>query len=367
MIEWIIVGIALVVLLRYSTSLNGYLAFDQQLTPRVPKQVHITVLIPFKNEADHLPALINSLQHQSYDLKKVQFLFIDDHSTDHSAEFVKSSIHQFPNAFYVLNNSRGKKQAILSGVEQAQNDWILMTDGDSIPNPQWMATMTGFIQEEKEFITGPIELIKENGWLYHILTAEHFALQQLTRLSIAKQSPLMANGANMLFQKNLVQKAFTDKTLSYASGDDSNLLFAAWKHKANSVAFANSMDAAVKTKASTTLTDAINQRVRWASKLKKYEFIPHVTNMGWIIALANLIIPILTISSIKSVISGLILLGYLIFKTWIDYRFIRDCSENLSFGKQFLVTILYPFFFLSVLCLSLLKEPKKLTNQQQKW
>jgi glycosyltransferase involved in cell wall biosynthesis len=367
MVEWLVVGVVVIISIRYSTLLNGYLAFDRQANIKTLHTIPVTVVIAIKNEERHLPQLFESLLGQTYDLHHVQFIFVDDHSTDNSSEIIQSFISNFPNAEYVLNVSNSKKQAILTGVCEAKYDWILMTDADCIPSSNWIEFMMCSISDISSFIAGPVQLNVPSTWYGNLLTNEHAALQQLTRLSIAKQEPLMANGANMLFKKDLVDNAFTPNTLSYDSGDDSNLLFSAWKQNSQSIVFANSLEATVVTNSPDTLSDTIKQRVRWASKLKQYESLHHVTSVGWIIAISNLTIPLLLILSFKGMSIGITLLGYVLFKTLVDQRFTKDLIQNHSFTKQLISTLLYPFFFGSILTMSLLNDPKKSATHSQKW
>ena len=367
MIEWIFIGLILIILILYGTLLNGYLALDRTNELTQSYSGSVTVLISFKNEEQHLSQLIESLLGQTYNLNCVQFIFVDDHSIDNSADIIKSSLTKFPDAEYQLNKSHGKKQAILTGTSYANYDWILMTDADCIPSSKWIQQMTNSICKNPLFVAGPVQINVPNTWYGDLLKNEHAALQQLTRLSIAKQAPLMANGANMLIKKELVKKAFTPENLNYTSGDDSNLLFAVWEQDSKSIAFVNSSEAVVTTNSPTTLSDSIQQRVRWASKLKKYESLHHVTSVGWIIAIANLVIPILIILLIKGISLGLILIVYILCKTWIDLRFIQNQLNEHSYLKQLISTLLYPFFFGTILIISLLRAPKRSTMHSKKW
>ncbi len=369
MVEWIIVGVVIIVLIRYGTLLNGYLAFDH-LTNSPSSTSHntpVTVVIAIKNEERHLQQLFESFLNQSSNLNHVQFIFVDDHSTDNSSNMIQSILPKFPDAEYMMNASNGKKHAILSGTNRAKYDWILMTDADCIPSSNWIQFMTSSISDTSSFIAGPVQLNTPCKWFGNLLMTEHAALQQLTRLSIAKQEPLMANGANMLFKKSLVSTAFTSNTLSYHSGDDSNLLFTAWRQSSQSIVFVNSREASVATNSPNTLSDSIKQRVRWASKLKQYDSLHHITSVGWVIAVSNLVVPTLLILSFKGISLGVTLIGYLFLKTFIDQRFTKDLIHNHSFVKQLTSTILYPFLFGTILILSFLKDPKKSVMHSQKW
>ncbi|MCB0279107.1 MAG: glycosyltransferase, partial [Calditrichaeota bacterium] len=48
----------------------------------------ITVIVAFKNEESQLPVLIQSLSEQDYDAEYIDYIFVNDHSTDQSVKLL---------------------------------------------------------------------------------------------------------------------------------------------------------------------------------------------------------------------------------------------------------------------------------------
>ena len=70
----------------------------------VPQDVRLTVIIPIYNEAENLPALLENLTVNEHD--RVSYLFIDDASTDNSADIIRSqgfTVHTVPKQKYVCD------------------------------------------------------------------------------------------------------------------------------------------------------------------------------------------------------------------------------------------------------------------------
>ena len=90
---------------------------------------NITVIIPFRNEAERLAGLINSILSSSQYVK--QFIFINDHSSDNSSEIIQASLGGLPYLIVDLPvHLAGKKQAIKFGINQATTSFILTLDAD---------------------------------------------------------------------------------------------------------------------------------------------------------------------------------------------------------------------------------------------
>ena len=83
--------------------------------------------------------------------------------------------------------------------------------------------------------------------------------------------PVLCNGANLAYTRELFYQlsGFTDNE-KIPSGDDMFLMMKAFKKNPETVSYLKSNDALVKTFASVTVKEFINQRIRWGSKSKHY-------------------------------------------------------------------------------------------------
>ena len=101
--------------------------FNQQPT------TSFSVIIPFRNEADNLGELLNSILELNYPKNLVEFLFVNDDSTDNSVEIIEHFIHAFSKkstiklaTITILNNQRisnsPKKDAIVTALQKTTFD-----------------------------------------------------------------------------------------------------------------------------------------------------------------------------------------------------------------------------------------------------
>ena len=56
----------------------------------------LSVLIPYRNEQENIPLLLKSLSGLQYSAEKVEFIFINDHSLDNSADTLMLGLVDFP-------------------------------------------------------------------------------------------------------------------------------------------------------------------------------------------------------------------------------------------------------------------------------
>ena len=80
------VSIILLIILLYCSVIlllsigMGRLSPGHALNPKNP--VPVTVIIPFRNEEERLPALVGDLIRQSYPDDQFEVIFVNDHSQD---------------------------------------------------------------------------------------------------------------------------------------------------------------------------------------------------------------------------------------------------------------------------------------------
>jgi biofilm PGA synthesis N-glycosyltransferase PgaC len=233
----------------------------------------ISVIIPARNEEEHIGRLLHALIEQTYPANLFEIIVVDDHSTDGTAGAVK----QFPGV-KLESLSTGpinsyKKKAIETGIAAASGDWIVTTDADCFPSPGWLRTLAGFAEErEAVFIAAPV-LMKYNASLLQLFQSMDFMiLQAITGAVVSKNQLTMCNGANIAYSKKAFEAVNGFSGIDgIASGDDMLLMFKIWKQYPGRVFYLRSPGAIVTTTPQATWKAFFNQRIRWASKAKKYE------------------------------------------------------------------------------------------------
>ncbi|HCA82547.1 MAG TPA: hypothetical protein DEP18_02090 [Flavobacteriales bacterium] len=232
-----------------------------------PKQTFtgkVSVIVPFRNEHMRMKPLLESLSKQQ--LQNVEFIFVDDHSQDSTAEVIHS--FAFSNYCILPSNGSGKKSAIRTAVAKAKGEVLLFTDADCIVPSCWIEEMTlPFSAEGADLVAGPVS-IKGRGWLTGIQYWDQIALVASSAGSGAMGMPFMCSGANLAVNA-ACYPCDSILEIGRASGDDVFLLHHLHREKKN-IRFTWNKDACVLTLPESSWRAFFKQRMRWAGKASSY-------------------------------------------------------------------------------------------------
>jgi cellulose synthase/poly-beta-1,6-N-acetylglucosamine synthase-like glycosyltransferase len=235
------------------------------------KMPNISVLIPFRNESHRIIPLLNSIQKIDFE-GHIEFLFIDDHSTDNSIAAIKHHpIFQSNNCKIIIlkEGYNGKKDALKTGISEASNEIIVTTDADCELMSSTLKTLTSaFVKSNANLGIGPVVFNTTQFSIHQFYQkCENTALIALGFYQFAQHKPTMANGANLIFKKSIfleLNPFENNKTI--AGGDDIFTLEAFYKYNPNKVISIKDPNAAVSTNVLTNLSELWNQRIRWVKK-----------------------------------------------------------------------------------------------------
>jgi len=321
-----------------------------------------SIIIPFRNEAENLVPLLQSILQLNYPKNSFEVLFVNDDSMDDSVKIILKELNEKEFPFRVINNHRKsaspKKDAITEAIKVSKHDWILTTDADCKLPKNWLLSFHGFIQKNNPLmIVGPVRYFTENGLINQYQQLDNFSLQTTTIGSFGLHSPLLCNGANLAYKKeefNLVS-GFS-KNNHIASGDDVFLLEKFKNTNPKRVQFIKSKDAIVLTQAQESWKGIINQRIRWASKTTKQKD-SFIKLLGSIVFLANLFVFIGLFICIRNPSLTPYFISYISIKIFIDYlvllptaKFFRTKINILYFLAN---TFIYPIITIIVVAKSL--------------
>ena len=331
-----------------------------------------SVVIPFRNEAKNLPSLLASISKINYSNKLVEFILVDDASSDNSVEIInnflsaisneiskhkkKLNTHRFHGKnIRVIKNKRisnsTKKDAITTAISIAKNNWILTTDADCILPINWLKSLDNFIQDKKpNMVVAPVNYKVENNFLAQFQLLDFMSMQGCTIGGFGIDFPFLCNGANFAYTKEefLNLNGFEGNN-TIASGDDIFLFEKFINKDKKSVHYLKSKEAIVTTLPVKSWSDLINQRTRWAAKTSNFSSI-RVKLIGLLVLTTNfLVIYFLWMDSI-----ALLLIPFAI-KMMVDlFLFlptIKFFDHKFSFYKWYIfASILYPFFSILIIC-----------------
>ena len=335
----------------------GFKRIHEFKTNSKTAKTSFSVIIPFRDEAENLPNLLKSVLALEYPKDLVEFIFVDDASSDTSVEiinklqFILSKNEEITKTnLRVISNIRAsnspKKDAITTAITTAKNNWIITTDADCILPIKWLLTLDAFIQQNKpKMVVAPVNYIVENTSLEQFQLLDFMSLQGTTIGGFGIDFPFLCNGANLAYKKEefFKENGFKGNN-SIASGDDIFLFEKFLLADKKGVQFLKSKDAIVATFPVKTSAALINQRIRWASKTSRLKS-NKVKLIGLLVFLINLSI----IFSVFLSNNIVIILLPLTLKITIDLMLfvptIYFYNHKESFIKWYLFSsILYPFF-----------------------
>ncbi len=295
---YLFVIILLVLALGYGILMLWYSLGWKRLksfSPAAPSVGHtaVTVIIPARNEAANLPALLEALKKQTYNPALLEVIVIDDFSTDETAAVVRNfaaeNIHLLELKQYLNDEERlnsFKKKAIEIAISKAAGDLIVTTDADCVMGPRWIEILVQFYEHHQpKFIAAPVSFYKEHNFFKRLQSLDFMTMQGITGAAAQLASGTMCNGANLAYEK----KAFLEVggfngIDNIASGDDMLLMYKIYSAYPDKVSYLKCEEAVVRTLAVDTLRDFMNQRIRWSSKADKYED----TRLTWVLLLVYL-------------------------------------------------------------------------------
>lgn len=220
----------------------------------------LTVLIPCRNEAERLPAVLQDLANQTV---RVELLVIDDGSEDATVELATQA------GVPVLRSpGHGKKAALAAGFAATRTPWLATVDADVRLAPNWACALLAARMSPHappaSAVLGPviISCAMHSGW-ERFQAQEYAAMMLWIGGGVASGGLAMGSGANSLYRT--ADYPVDALHPEQASGDDGFALLAlriAGKH----IAWCSASAAIATTQPAPSWNALWQQRARWASK-----------------------------------------------------------------------------------------------------
>ena len=337
-------------LIIYSLWLLTMLIAWHRIKPMQQKSVvsyKLSVIVPFRNEEDNLPVLIRSFNKLNLDNLSVEFLFVNDHSSD-GFQKIFESVQSDYQLLSLPNGLSGKKAALAYGLEHASGDIIVTTDADCEVRVKWLEIIHNYFQDSKlNMVFGGVSY-KTNSFFDKLQMIEFAPLIGTGAASLQLGQPFMCNGANLAFRKtafNSVNGYAGNEHI--ASGDDEFLLAKINNQLQGKIRYMKESDAVVLTNGAKDIKAFFSQRKRWSSKwnqnLSVYKvfiaMLVLLTALSTLIGLAHLLLHF-----------NVFLMLVLIVKIFLEGVFISSILHHLnsSFNIFYylLVQLVYPLYVL---------------------
>jgi len=100
-------------------------AIDQNKS-EASNQVFVSVVIPCRNEEDHIQACVNSVLTSNYPGKALEIFVCDGLSDDKTQEVVANMAHHHPNLKLLLNNNQTTPHGLNQGIQASTGDVVII-------------------------------------------------------------------------------------------------------------------------------------------------------------------------------------------------------------------------------------------------
>lgn len=236
----------------------------------------VSIIVAARDEEQNITRTIEDLVAQRYPKHLTEIIFIDDHSTDRTAEIVLSYADQGVRLI-ILNENRAlnsyKKKAIQTAIGTCSGDFIITTDADCRMGENWLATIVNYYETKHyKMISSPVAYFEEKSFFERLQSLEFLYLIGLGASTIGNKQPSTCNGANLAYEKKSFYEVGGFQGIDdLASGDDELLLHKIAAKYPDRIGFLKNRDAIVYTHAKENLYSFLQQRKRWASKSTRYK------------------------------------------------------------------------------------------------
>ncbi len=321
-------------------------------TNATPKSItdskHLTIIIPFRNEAAHLPRLLNALIRQLPEAPGATILLVDDHSTDESALIAKAIIAENNNIRLLQQDqTHGKKLGVDIAVQEATTEWIVTLDADIDPCEGWLKRIASWTNaNSNDLLILPLHIGPGKNLIGKLQEVEFASVMGVTAAMAMMRQPILCNGGNLCFRKEAYFRVRSERSdMHIPSGDDVFLLNALKPF--GKVVWVHDRFTRVSTEPQSTWRGFARQRLRWMGKtgfvsdysLPATAWLTFLTNAALIATAIATFLGALPIGFFT--IGAFIKIGLDAWLIWMAGRWL--CIKQL---KRFyvLLVFLYPFY-----------------------
>jgi cellulose synthase/poly-beta-1,6-N-acetylglucosamine synthase-like glycosyltransferase len=144
-----------------------------------------SVIVPVYNGEADLPELINCLQAQTYPGDRVEYLLVDNGSSDRTASVIQTAIQETASLGITLrylqeNKIQSSYAARNTGIRAVKSEILAFTDADCRPQPDWLDSLIlPFADSAVGVVVGEIvalpgkSLLEKHADRHNVLSQQH--------------------------------------------------------------------------------------------------------------------------------------------------------------------------------------------------
>lgn len=322
-------------------------------------QLPLSLIIAFRNEARHLPRLLEALEAQEFPVEMTEIIFVDDHSEDEGPQWLRNYCGPL-NLRLIPSSGAGKKKALATGIAAARHAYCVFSDADCLPGPAFLRCISDAFACGHDWIGGQVAVMDKGRFLARFESYDQAALMAITAASYASGGPSLSSGAFMALPGQLLASTLLNVRKREA-GSDIEILESV-RQKLRSPYFITNPDAIVRTEAHKCVRSFLQQRKRWAGTALRirHPFILLLIIAGGLSQLFQLLF--ISLPLFTSLSWGVPLLLILV-KTVLEAQVIYAPLKNAGAVKNFLISfpfvaLLYPLYLFSAAFLGIFTSDK---------
>ena len=175
--------------------------------------IHLSVIIPVRNEAEHIAGVLDRLLEQDYDSGKLEIIVVDGLSEDQTPQIVHEYVQKHPNLIRSFTNpKRLAAPARNIGIQNARGEAVLIVDGHCvIDNKDMLRNVSEAFERTGADCLGrpqPLEMANATSLQWAIATARRSPLGHHPDSLIYSDQPQFAPASSVAvaYRKSVFEK-----------------------------------------------------------------------------------------------------------------------------------------------------------------
>ncbi|MBD2201428.1 glycosyltransferase [Calothrix sp. FACHB-1219] len=292
---------------------------------------YVSVVVPIYNGEADLPDLISCFLAQTYPQEQVEYLLVDNNSSDRTLNLLKTTAELSPLNIHPLseNQIQSSYAARNAGIRAAQGEIIVFTDADCRPQPQWLESLIQpFNQQNIVIVAGEITALPGKNILEKYADCQQ-TLSQKHTLS----HPFCPYGqtANLAIRRIILEKVGLFRPY-LTTGGDADICWRILKEKIGNLKFVP--DAIVQHRHRTTLKELESQwrrygrSNRYLHELYGVELMSEFTSKDYGYCLGRWLVKEIPKNTLKAIAGKASLIDFLITPIGLFTAKARYCGQT---------------------------------------
>ncbi len=317
---------------------------------------HVSVVVPFRNEAHNLGRLLASLAAQDYPGDRYEVILVDDHSEDGGAAGATLPVNARVIRLADGGNPEGcvafKKAALSLGINRATGRVIVSTDADCSWSPGALRRIGERMAAGADVVLGPVFIDPVTDFCSAFQALDLAGYQLFTAATVVVGTPALANGAHFAFRRSAFERVGGYAGIDHLpSGDDVLLLHKFVAAGCFSIVYSTAVDGMVTTRPVAGWGALWRQRLRWAGKAGAYasgtlrvaQALAFVTSAAILLGLVlGVVFPqVLAYAGLAWLVKGA-----------VDYLLLRSVCKHYGYTRPLrwyiLAQLIYPFYLVAI-------------------